>query len=383
MRVYNPIGWRRRVEDRVAALGPLDQLPRGIHAQYVVDSTDLRLIRHCHHLEDVASFDDNAVERAGTIVRLAATGALLHVADHDPALETLLGAGLYGLVTMDMQGADAATREMHSIRMRRIALRDHSHESRIRQVCGTILEHTPQIPAVSILLSTNRPDFLTWAVSNVAKQNYPRLELVLALHGDGFDHVAVERAVAPLKCDVQIVQVAAERPFPDALNVASGVASGEMLTKMDDDDCYDKDHISDLMLAHTYSGAHLVGKGVETIYLQGRDQTVERDATSAETYSRNIAGGTLLVSRKDLKTIGDWRGVPPYVDKTLIDDVVQQGGIVYRTHGRGYVLIRHGAKHSWRASDQYFIDGATAVHSGWHGLLSGMDEPAPNLRQGR
>ena len=302
---------------------------------------------------------------------MAAAGAVIHVADKDPELESLLGSEFYGLVATDIQGADISKRELHSVRTRRIALRDHTLNSRVRQICATVCKSPPQPPSVSILLATNRPKFLNQAVANVAKQNYPRLQLILALHRDEFDKLAVERAVANLTCDVEIVSVPASHPFPAVLNAATAAADGEVLTKMDDDDIYDTDHVWDLMLAQEYSGAHLIGKGVETIYLVRRDQTLERDRTDAETYSRGIAGGTLLMSRADLEGVGGWRGVP-HVDKILIDDVVGHGGTTYRTHGRGYVLIRHGDRHTWNVADQHFVDNAVAVYRGWCASLTGF-----------
>ena len=43
---------------------------------------------------------------------------------------------------------------------------------------------------------------------------------------------------------------------------------------MDDDDWYGKEHISDLLLAASYSNADLVGKGSEFVYLMEEDITV-------------------------------------------------------------------------------------------------------------
>ena len=373
-RTHNPIGWRRLVGDRVAALGPLEELPRGIAARYLVKSTDLDLIRRCHHLEDIRNFHPNATERAGTLVRLAAIGTPIHVADDDSQLKSLLGTEFYNLLRTDIAGADANTRELHSVRMRRIALRDHSLDKRVEQICGKVVDSPPTIPSVSILLATNRPAFIEQAIAQVRKQNYPRLELILALHGDGFDQSNVEDVVARLECTVESLRIDARQPFHFVLNTATAAANGELVTKMDDDDYYAADHIWDLVLAHQYSGAHLVGKGAEIVYLQRRNQTVERNRTGAERYSRNIAGGTLFMSREDLKAIGGWRGVPPHVDQTLIENVLHAGGLVYRTHGHGYVLIRHGDRHSWNAVDDYFLNRATVVHSGWRGFFAGIDD---------
>ena len=379
-RMHNPIGWRRRVEDRVAALGPIDQLPDGIDAQYVLDRKNLHLIRHCHHVEDVGSYHANLTERAGTLVRLAATGTPIHLADSDPRLEPMLGKELFHRLAAGIGDADATTRELHSIRMRRLALKGHTIDHRFRQICGLVLKDPTPVPGVSIILATNRPDFLGWALDNVARQNYPTLELVLALHGDHFDRVAVEQAISPLSCPVEVVRFGREHPFPVVLNAATAAANGELVTKMDDDDLYDEHHVWDLVLAHDYSGAHLVGKGAEIVYLQRRDQTIERYRNHAETYSRNVAGGTLLIARDHVDAIGGWQGVPPKVDWTLINDVIRAGGLVYRTHGTGYVLIRHGERHSWNARDDYFLEGATAIHNGWRPDIADIEAPSPPLR---
>ena len=55
---------------------------------------------------------------------------------------------------------------------------------------------------------------------------------------------------------------------------ASGAAGGTYLATIDDDDVYAPEHISDLVLARRYSGAELVGKCTEVVYLAKRDRTV-------------------------------------------------------------------------------------------------------------
>ena len=375
--VDNPISWRRHVQHRVAALGPISELPSGIDAQFVLNQKNLHLIRHCHHVEDVGSYHANVIERVRTLVRLAARGTPIHLADRDLRLEPMLGTPLFDLLTAEVGDADAMTRELHSIRMRRLALKNHTIDHRFRQICRVVLKDPPVVPTVSIILATNRPGFLEWAIANVQKQNYPRLELILALHGDHFDRTIVEHAISPLSCPVEVVRISGDHPFPVVLNAATAAANGEFITKMDDDDLYGEQHVWDLVLAHDYSGAHLVGKGAEIVYLQRRDQTIERYRNQAETYSRNVAGGTFLIVRDDVGAVGGWQGVPPKVDWTLINNVIRSGGLVYKTHGTGYVLIRHGQRHSWNAADDYFLDGATAIHNGWRPDVADIEASSP------
>ena len=60
------------------------------------------------------------------------------------------------------------------------------------------------------------------------------------------------------------------------LGLAPGRAQGTLLAKVDDDDTYGTEHIWDLVLARHYSGATLVGKGTEFVYLETLDTTVRR-----------------------------------------------------------------------------------------------------------
>ena len=45
-------------------------------------------------------------------------------------------------------------------------------------------------------------------------------------------------------------------------------------------------------------------------------------------------------------------------DRALAQDVAASGGKVYRTHGSGFVLVRHGVGHTWKADDSYFLEQA-------------------------
>ena len=376
-RVHNPIGWVRSVENRVAALGPRDLLPPGVKANRSLDAADQEVLRRIHHLEDVQAFHPDPVVRAGVLVRLAAMGVPVHIADQAPGLAALLGAELFDLMTADVSYAENPNaRELFSIRLRRIALREHSLGSRARQVCETVLEDPTQPPAVSVLLATMRPECLSWAVSNVVKQTYPRLELVLALHGPAFEKVDVDRIVAD--CPTTILRLSEKHSLGSVLNAAVSASTGTLVTKMDDDDLYGADHVWDLVLAREYSGAELVGKGAEIAYASGPDRTILRRRDQSETYTRGIAGGALLISRSDLQRAGAWRRVRSGVDNALIDDVLGAGGSVYRTHGAGMVLMRNRRAHTWNAEDHRLLANADEVYDGWRPDLAGMDSvPKP------
>jgi hypothetical protein len=154
----------------------------------------------------------------------------------------------------------------------------------------------------------------------------------------------------------------------EVLTVASSLASGELITKIDDDDFYGPEHVWDLVTARMFSGAQLVGKALDNIYLAGEDVTVFRPTYAAEKYAKFVAGGTMLISQADLREVGGWRPVPKSVDLALIERVTEYGGLIYRTHGQGYIYVRHAqdsnAVNTSLVSDAHFRKDISGEVSG-------------------
>ena len=364
----NPIGWSPECEPEAPSLRALLRVPAAVHRDLVMDDTR-RQLRAVHHLEDQARFHKDSPQRAATLAALAAAGVLVHLTARDDGLAQCLGQDLHDLLAGDrVSSADAHEREQVSIAMRRCALRDHSLRSRARQVLGAAGIDLPA-PEVSILAPTRRPERLAAVLDAVEAQTYPRLELVLALHGEGFDGDAEMAArLASLRHPVQVVRVDGAEPLGAVLRAAAAAAGGSLLTKMDDDDHYAREHVWDLVLAHEYSGAELVGKSAEYVYLQRRDLTI-RDSFRQQYAERYVpfpvvSGGVLMIARHDLEAAGGWRRVPRHVDNALSQDVVAAGGRIYWTHGAGYIRVRHGSEHTWTVDDSHFLGRASDVRDG-------------------
>jgi len=341
--VVNPIGWK-----------PDDAVP--------VLAADL-------------TTETDPAARAGVLAAAAATGSVVHIADDDGELRPRLGEDLHSLMTDGdrIGSADAHGREALSIEMRRAALRDHSLRARARQVMATAgLEAPP--PTVSVLLATNRPDRLEAAVAAVAAQTYPSVELVLAPHGDGFSDDAVARAVEAAGCVSLVVPVAATEPLGAVLNATVAASTGALIAKMDDDDHYSPDHLWDLVLAHEYSEAELVAKGAEYVYLASQERTLRMFGRRGERYLGypGVSGGAMLISRHHLAEAGGWRRIPRHVDTGLAQDVVSIGGRIYRTHGRGYLRVRHRGSHTWDVDESHFTGRASDEREGLDLAFAGI-----------
>jgi hypothetical protein len=163
-----------------------------------------------------------------------------------------------------------------------------------------------------------------------------------------------------------ILGLPADTVFGDVLRAATDAAGGDVVLKMDDDDWYGPDVVTDLLLARRYSRAELVGMPAEMVYLEPIRTTVRRRGPS-ENYGDVVAGGTMMIDRSLLREIGGFASVPRHVDARLLDAVRATGGGVYRAHGLGYLLRRTSAGHTWDPGLGYFLS-RRAVADQWRGF---------------
>ena len=230
-------------------------------------------------------------------------------------------------------------------------------------------EHAPAAaldawPSVSVVLATHRPQNLEHALEQLAGLRYPRLEAIIGAHGPAVDPGRIAELANGLPFPVHVLALDSSNTLGEALQRCSDRAEGTLVTKLDDDDFYGPEHVWDLVLARMYSGAQVVGKALDWVRLESQDTTVFRPTYAAEKYADFVAGGTMLVSRADLAAVGGWRPVPKSVDRALLDRVLADGGLVYRTHGLGYVYVRHASGHTAAVSDEHFLTKNVARHPG-------------------
>jgi hypothetical protein len=315
------------------------------------------------------------VAEAVLLAQLAATGAVLHVPPLPAPVADLLAPALREILAEPWPDADAFAREARSVRQRRAALRGHGVTARLAGLVAQVFPTLGGPPPVSVIVVTRRPRFLPDVVRQLTAQTYPRLEVVVGLHGADLDGPA-RAALAGCELPVDVTVLPGGLSFGEALGETTARARGSLVTKVDDDDDYGPEHVWDLVLAREYSGATLVGKAAEFVHLRALGVTVRRLALRPEQYGPPVAGGTMLIARGDLEAVGGWRPLPRSVDLGLIDRVVGGGGLVYRTHPLGYVYERRTDGHTWDAELGYFLRRSGQQ---WTGLPDGLefhaDEP--------
>ena len=318
---------------------------------------------------EIARVDSS--KSAQKVLELSAIGIPIILKENEQA-EAWLGKRMAALLNgIDAEKLkDPTIREKVSVDLRRAALKEHSFEKRLLQIRKQAGLSIFREPSVSVVVATNRPDMTERIFNIVKQQDYKNLELVLALHGQGFEDSYPSFFESDMT--VKVLRYPEETIFGHVLSEASAAADGEWIAKMDDDDWYGEEHISDLLLAAGYSNADLVGKGSEFVYLSEENLTIRRDLGDSEVESRTIGGGAILVKAEMYREVNGWRQLARGVDTALIDDVVSNGGRVWRTHPFGYLLRRTKSQHTWEVDDKYFLRHADQRWEGFASELVGV-----------
>ena len=320
-----------------------------------------------------------AVETARTIAQLATSGAPV-VGVISDGVARLLGPEVSELIRQadadDL--VDNGRRERHSVALRRAALDSFSPRGRWRYIGDACGAPGTATPSVSVLLASNRSDDVLEAARQVAAQRAGFVQLVVGLHGSHMSPELDEQLAESFPGDLVVRHLPDEFNLGQVLNALTSEAHGDLVTKWDDDDWYDAEHLADLVAALDYSGADMVAKAAEFVYLESIDLTVRRFATGSERFSTTIAGGTLLLPRADLHEVG-WADAPRRVDRLLIEALEARSRTVYRTQGFGYVLRRRGGalgQHTWQAGDAYFLRQSVDQRPGLDLAFAGFSEPS-------
>jgi len=252
-----------------------------------------------------------------------------------------------------------------------------SHRLRRRLLAGDCLSHrlaqigrdlglAPQPferpPAVAMVLVTMRPQLLEACLQRFRQDRYPNKELIVVLHGD-HDVSAARSLVGPDE-PIRVIQLGSERSLGACLNQAIEESEAEYWAKVDDDDLYGPEYLSDVMASRLVSSFQIAGKPPVFAYLEADDSLYHDPEwaslshvwhASEEACAALVAGGT-LVGRRDLLERGlrfseKRRGGS---DSDFIRRCYEQGHGVLALDGFNFVRYRSGQAgfHTWQMDER-------------------------------
>lgn len=156
---------------------------------------------------------------------------------------------------------------------------------------------------VSVICVSQRPQTFAQVLKTYRQQTYLNKELILVANCDEVPE-SVQDAVFNAGVDVRFLRTPDSLSLGASLNRGRVMATGEVWTKMDDDDFYAPNYLRGLMLGMESSGADVVGKGTFFTYLEEEDQLLLNSLSPDNQRSdRFLHGGTICADRKKTEGI--------------------------------------------------------------------------------
>jgi glycosyltransferase involved in cell wall biosynthesis len=123
-----------------------------------------------------------------------------------------------------------------------------------------------------VITPTYRSENLKICLDTFKRQTYPNRELIIVFNGNQLPSLTESGLDQPME-NVSIIAVPGDLFAGACLNMGHFRATGRYCFRMDDDDLYGPEYISDMMLSATALDADLFGKPPAPLVFEG-DQTV-------------------------------------------------------------------------------------------------------------
>jgi hypothetical protein len=227
-----------------------------------------------------------------------------------------------------------------------------------------------QYPSVSVVIATVRPNDLENILNQILKQTLPKFEVLLGLHAIELNakHKALIKKLGARKVKVSHQKFAKTATLGEILSTLCESATGEYISKIDDDDYYGPEHLRDLVDTALDTKAEVVGRAMNYVYLEPLSLTVRRYSPNGiqavELWSEWVCGGTILVKRDAAKAAGFFGKGTTAVDKYLLSHVTENGGKIYRTFGAGYIYRRSFTAHTYVTNYSKYLNNANEQRVG-------------------
>ncbi|WP_344365493.1 CgeB family protein [Arthrobacter humicola] len=251
-------------------------------------------------------------------------------------------------------------RQLH--RGQRRIWRDHTYGARAAQVMAAVnpeLVNRKPRASISALVSTIRPWQLEHVFRTIGGQTGVDVELVLLLHGFEPDFGLLNRLKDQFGVENMILLTAdLSVPLGECLNMCVAAGSGDVMTKMDDDDYYGVEYLSDQLYALEYSGAGVVGKQAHYMFLAEQNATILRFPEWEHRYTRSIMGPTIFGSAEIFHST-PFAPLAGGEDTRFLNDFTGNGGVIYSSDRFNYCQQRLSSGHTWRVGDAQLLSSGT------------------------
>lgn len=231
---------------------------------------------------------------------------------------------------------------------------EHTYSHRVETILRSALPAvTPAVarPTVSALVPTIRPQQLENIFRTVGAQRGVTAQLVLLTHG--FEVAPSEVAELQAKhgvADVVLLTAPRTVSLGECLNLCVQASSGDVLTKMDDDDHYGVNYLSDQLFALDFSRADIVGKQAHYMHLLASKATLLRFGHKEHRFTDFVMGPTIMGHRR-VFTENPFQAVSLGEDTGFLRSASQADMQIYSADRFNFYQVRSTEGHTWQVHD--------------------------------
>ncbi|MHA7180898.1 glycosyltransferase family protein [Arthrobacter sp. MDB2-24] len=230
----------------------------------------------------------------------------------------------------------------------------HTYAHRAERVVAAVVparSRPVDRPTLSALVPTLRQGQLKHICRMIGSQTGVRAQLVLLAHGIPLPEPKVRAMASAYGIDdVVFLAEPAETTLGACLNRCVAAADGQVLAKMDDDDHYGPNYLSDQLFALEYSGADAVGKQAHYMHLTASDAVILRSGEREHRFTDFVMGPT-IVAHAELLRNNPFPDLRSGEDTAFLRNVSAGGGTIYSADRFNYVQVRNGSGHTWQIDD--------------------------------
>lgn len=217
---------------------------------------------------------------------------------------------------------------------------------KIREKCrGT------DFPGVSIIISTNKLKYRDNMFSNFKRLQYNQKELIVILNSSRLDINDYKARFAYLP-NVRIYKKDENHTLGECLNFGIEQSRYKFISKIDDDDYYGDNYLTDLINVFKYTDAEVVGKLSAFVYFENGNILTVSCPEEINKHVGWVNGGTLLIKKEVFNKV-KFRERNIGEDSKFFVDCDTAGIRIYTADKFNYVIMRHKDlnDHTWRMSE--------------------------------
>lgn len=217
------------------------------------------------------------------------------------------------------------------------------------------VEPAVNLPGVSIIVCTNRPEFMERVIANYTRQAYLEKELIVVLNNNAMNPDHWHSHTAGYS-NIHIFQVDESRSLGECLNTGIDHCAYDYVAKFDDDDYYGPNYLTHQMRAMLDNNADVVGKATWYLYFE-RSNTLALFCRHPEnSFVNYVTGATLLIKKEVFNGIR-FSAMTVGEDVDFVAVCKEHGLRIYSTDKADFVGIRRAliSSHTWQESDEHIL----------------------------